>query len=253
MQAPAVQQGITPELEDQQAALAEVQLNDFRASNLFRMIEQRLTPGSVLDVGCGAGGFVAWLLERGGDARGIDLSAATVRVAQRFLERRGVDPTRITADSVGRLVGEGTRFDNVVSMDCLEHIADDRAAMTDLCALLAPGGRLLITVPAMMVLYGPRDQKLGHFRRYERDSLTALLGGLPMRIDEVRYWNLLGVAPTMLSQVLLGRGVDESFRYGKPSLASTILRRGLSAWFRNVENKLKPPKGLTLLMVATRL
>jgi SAM-dependent methyltransferase len=252
MQAPVPQHGITPELEDQQAALAEVQLRDFRASNLFRMMVQRLEPGSVLDVGCGAGGFVAWLLERGADARGIDLSAATVGVAQRFLARRSVDSSRISCDSAGSLVAKGSRFDNVVSMDCLEHIENDRAAISDLCALLTPGGRLLITVPAMMALYGPRDQKLGHYRRYERESLLALVDGLPIRVDELRYWNLLGVAPTLLTQRLLQRGVDESFRYGEPSLRGKTLRMGLSLWFRTVENHLRPPKGLTLILSATR-
>jgi 2-polyprenyl-3-methyl-5-hydroxy-6-metoxy-1,4-benzoquinol methylase len=253
MQAPAVQQGITPELEDQQAALADVQLDDFRAANLFRMIAQRLAPGSVLDVGCGAGGLVAWMLERGVDAHGIDLSPATVRVAQRFLQRRKVDSTRISADSAGRLFAAGRRFDNVVSMDCLEHIEDDRAAISDLVSLLVPGGRLLITVPAMMALYGARDEKLGHFRRYERDSLMALVSGLPVRVDELRWWNLLGVAPTLLSQRLLGRNVDEKFRYGKPSLPSRALRAALFAWFRAVENNVRPPRGLTLIMTATRL
>lgn len=252
MQAPVVKQGITPGLEDQQAALAEVQLRDFRASNLFRMMAQRLKSGSVLDVGCGAGGFVSWLLERRIDAHGIDLSAATVRVAQRFLERRALDNSRISCDSAGSLVAKGSRFDNVVSMDCLEHIENDRAAITELVSLLAPGGRLLITVPAMMALYGPRDEKLGHFRRYERKSLLALLDGLPVRVDELRYWNVLGVAPTLLTQRLLRRGVNESFRYGEPSLTGRTLRSALSLWFRTVENHLRPPKGLTLILAATR-
>jgi hypothetical protein len=69
----------------------------------------------------------------------------------------------------------------------------------------------------------------------------------------VRYWNALGVAPTFISNRVLKRLIDESFRYGKPTLSKRVLRAGLSAWFRFVENPSRPPLGLTLFMSATRL
>jgi SAM-dependent methyltransferase len=241
------------DLERQQAALAEVQLDDFRAANLFQLVGQRLIPGSVLDVGCGAGGMVAWLLEHGCAARGIDSSPATIRVAREFLRGRGLNPNAVSNMPIEALIANKERADNVVSMDCLEHIEHDEDAFAQLIELAPRGGRLIVTVPALMALYGERDRKIGHFRRYSVGRLRELAGRHPVRIDELRFWNLLGVGPTFVSQRILKRAVNESFRYGEPSAAKRAVRAGLSFWFRNVENRIRPPLGLTLLMTATRV
>jgi SAM-dependent methyltransferase len=196
--------------------------------------------------------MVAWLLEQGHDARGIDQNPETVAAARRFLASRGCDAARITAAALDELVGVGTTVDNVVSMDCLEHIEDDRRAFTQLTALLEPGGRLVVTVPALPAVFSRRDEDMGHYRRYVPDTLRELATGLPLRIDEVRYWNLLGVAPTFLSARILRRRMSESFRYGGDGLRRRALRAALSSWFQNVENRIRPPLGLTLILTATR-
>ena len=56
-------------------------------------------------------------------------------------------------------------FDCVVSTDVLEHIEDDRAAFQKLVDLVAPGGLVIITVPAGQWLFGYHDEQIGHFRR----------------------------------------------------------------------------------------
>ena len=241
------------DLEQQQADLAGVQLDDFRAANLFAWVAARIPAGSrVLDVGCGAGGLVAYLLEHGFDARGIDTSEATVDAAQSFLTSRGLDPSRITVGLTTDLIGRNEQADTVVCMDCLEHVEDDQTLFDELVTLCRPGGTLIVTVPALMSLYGERDVRIGHYRRYERDELAALVQNAPLDVHELRFWNLLGVAPTYISQKLLGRNVDEGFRYGKPSLRKRLMRRVLHTWFRHVENRVPGPLGMTLLFHATR-
>lgn len=245
--------GITEGLSSHEVALSTHQLTDFRSVNLFRMVAQQVVPGTVIDVGAGGGGMVAWLLRRGYDARGIDLSPETAAAAQRFLDEQGLPPERIRNIGLRDLIAHGETHDNVISMDCIEHIEDDREAFSQLVALCRPGGRVIVTVPALMAVFGARDEAMGHYRRYDRHTLRALTEGHPVRVDVLRYWNLLGVAPTYVNQRLLGRAIDESFRYGKAGLGPRLLRRGLEAWFRQVENRIDPPLGLTLLMSATRL
>ena len=241
------------DLEQQQADLAEVQLDDFRSANLFKWVVDRIPAGSrVLDVGCGAGGLVAYLLEAGVDARGIDTSEATVRAARAFLSSRGLDPERISVGMTADLIAAGESVETVVCMDCLEHVEDDQALFDELVALTDGGGTLIVTVPALMSLYGERDERIGHYRRYERAELEALASGAPLDVHELRFWNVLGVVPTYISQKVLGRNVDESFRYGQPSLGKRVMRRVLHTWFRQVENRLTPPIGMSLLFVATR-
>ncbi len=241
--------GITQELDEHEQRLAEHQLTDFRAANLFALVAR---PGTVLDVGCGGGGMVVWLLQHGRDARGIDLSPGTAEAARAFMRSRGRSPDRIRTVGLADLIVQGETHDNVLSMDCIEHIEDDRTAVEQLVSLCRPGGRIVLTVPALMVLYGARDEAQGHYRRYEPHMLRALVHGLPVRIDMLRFWNVLGVLPTFVAQRIRGRAVDESFRYGKPGLWPRVLRRGLSTWFAHVENRIVPPLGLTLMMVLTR-
>jgi SAM-dependent methyltransferase len=241
------------ELEQQQIALAQTQGADFRSDAIRRLVADRIQPGTVLDVGCGAGGLVAWLLEHGYDARGIDLSGPIVAAAQENLRACVLDPTRIREASTDTLVKEGELADNIVSMDCLEHIEDDSSAFASLVSAVRPGGRLIVTVPAMPSLFGAKDRAIGHYRRYTPQRLKELADRHPLRVEELKYWNLLGVAPTFVAVRLFDRAVDESFRYGEAGAGRRALRRGLSAWFRHVENRLKPPVGLTLLMVATVL
>jgi SAM-dependent methyltransferase len=241
------------ELERHEAELASVQAADFRAANLFRLVGAQVPPvGSVLDVGCGAGGMIAFLLERGNDARGIDTSAPSLRAARGFLTSRGLDPDRVRCESVADVRARGGLYDAVISMDCLEHVEDDAALFADLVGLVRPGGRLVVTVPAIQALYGERDRLVGHYRRYDRRRLEALARPHPLRVDQLRYWNLLGVAPTFVSHRVLRRRVDESFRWGPPSLKARAVRATLGAWFRHVENAIRPPLGLTLLLAATR-
>ena len=245
--------GNVASLEEQQARLSDVHTSDFRSANLWALIGAEVRPGTVLDVGCGAGGMVEWLLSRGHDARGIDSNPNTIGAAKAFLAGRAHDPERVSTRSLDELIIGNTQFDTVISMDCLEHIEDDRTAFRRLVQLVKPGGRLLITVPALPAVFGARDRAIGHYRRYTARTLAALAEGQPIRILRQRYWNLLGVAPTFFSQRVLDRAIDESFRYGEVTRSRRALRAALFQWFHHVENRIRPPLGLTAIMIAERI
>lgn len=241
------------DLVDQQKALAEVVATDFRSKSLISLVSAYTVPGTVLDVGCGNGGMVAWLLEHGYDARGIDSNDQIIEAAHAFLRTRGCDVSRVRKELIEDCVARGERVDNAISMDCLEHQENDRAMFENLVRLVRPGGRLLVTVPAMPALFSERDRIVGHYRRYTRERLAELPVGLPLRVDELRYWNLLGVPPRYLYARVLKTAPDESFRYGEPTAFKRLLRSTLSLWFDHVENRIRPPVGLTLVLCATRL
>ena len=66
------------------------------------------------------------------------------------------------------------RFDSVLYFDVLEHIERDAQEVELACSKLNPDGYLIILVPAHQSLFSPFDTQIGHFRRYNRDSLSAL-------------------------------------------------------------------------------
>lgn len=94
----------------------------------------------LLDVGCGFGGFVALMQDRGWEAEGVDPS----RVVAETAVRKG-RPVRV--GTLQELAGEGARYDAVTMFYVLEHLPDPLGALRTVSALLAPGGAILIRVP----------------------------------------------------------------------------------------------------------
>jgi SAM-dependent methyltransferase len=85
---------------------------------------------------------------------------------------------------------QASQFDSVYSINVLEHIKDDASVAEQLVDHLNPGGRLVIYVPAFSMIYSSLDQKIGHQRRYTKESLIKLFP--QMKILECRYVDSLG-------------------------------------------------------------
>src|SRR5690606_33982050 len=67
------------------------------------------------------------------------------------------------------------RFSLLMAFEVLEHIEQDLDALRSWLSWMPAGGTLLLSVPAHMSKCNPSDGCAGHFRRYERNGLTALL------------------------------------------------------------------------------
>ena len=89
----------------------------------------------VLDAGCGWGTTLEALERRGYRAAGMDIS----RRALERLDRPGRE--LYVADLTRDVMGHGNGFDAVLALDVIEHIDDDRAAVTRLGRLVRPRGR----------------------------------------------------------------------------------------------------------------
>jgi SAM-dependent methyltransferase len=142
----------------------------------------------VLDAGCGTGRN---LLEFGvlGSAQGVEISSEAIE----FCAARGI--RGITQAPIERMPFDDCSFDLVLATDVIEHLDDDRAAVTELHRVAAPGARLLVTVPAYKWLWGPHDEIYHHQRRYTLLRLRAVLrasGWTPV-VDS--YFNSLLLAP----------------------------------------------------------
>jgi SAM-dependent methyltransferase len=108
---------------------------------------------------------------------------------------------RVVAGDMSALQGED-RFDAILYIDVLEHIADDRAELARAAARLRPGGRLIVLAPAHQWLYSPFDQAVGHHRRY---TLSALRHLTPpgVRVESARYLDSVGLLASAANRFLL--------------------------------------------------
>ena len=97
---------------------------------------------SLLDIGCG-GGLTAEPMARLGCAvTGIDAGAAAIAAAQLHAEAAGlaVDYRHTDAESLART---GARFDVVLALEVIEHVADPEIFFRSLGALVRPGGAFI--------------------------------------------------------------------------------------------------------------
>jgi len=92
--------------------------------------------------------------------------------------------------------------DYAYTLNVLEHIKDDREAITELYRCLKPGGRLLVYVPAFQVLYSQMDTHVGHFRRYRRKPLKRLLRDTGFDVGAAYYVDSLGYLATLVYKLV---------------------------------------------------
>ena len=111
----------------------------------YQFARQNLVRGSLLDIACGVGYGTALLSESPliTSAVGVDIDAGAVRYAS---QRYGTPLVRYICAGALQF-SSGQQFSNIVSLETIEHVEDPRALFEHLVALLAPGGRLIASVP----------------------------------------------------------------------------------------------------------
>lgn len=127
-------------------------------------------PSWVLDVGSADGPSVSWMRRHG---RRIALD----------VDPRGLASEHGVCGSALALPFASEVFDVVAAFDVVEHCEPEDQAMAELARVLAPGGHLLLSVPAYQWAWTDHDVRAGHFRRYtQRRLLTAVeRAGLEVR------------------------------------------------------------------------
>jgi 2-polyprenyl-3-methyl-5-hydroxy-6-metoxy-1,4-benzoquinol methylase len=98
-------------------------------------------PGRLLDVGAGAGLFVAAARQRRWKATGVELSETAVKFGRDVL---GVDLHAGTAESIAAIE---ERFDAVTMFDVIEHLYDPVSVLRAARSILRPGGVVMISTP----------------------------------------------------------------------------------------------------------
>ncbi len=175
-----------------------------------RYFARRLAPhlkGAVLEVGAGMGGTTATLSESR-DGAWTCLEPDPALASQlRWKIAEGLLPTHceVVQGTVATLSPE-RRFDAILYVDVLEHIEDDLAEISAAGARLAPEGKLIVLSPAHPWLFSPFDAAIGHFRRYDRESLERLTPA-GLRLVRVEYLDSVGVIANAANRFLMKQGM----------------------------------------------
>jgi SAM-dependent methyltransferase len=174
------------------------------------LLLREVRPGQrVLDLGCGAGRFVAALRDAGADPVGVELAEAALERARNNVP--GADLRLVAPD--GSLPLDHGEVDLVWCSEVLEHVPDTVALLTEVRRVLRPGGRLLVTVPdhgrvkrTLLALahYDAHYDPLGqHVRFYTRRSLSRALRATGFTDVRLRPFG----GPPLLRHALVARAV----------------------------------------------
>lgn len=142
-----------------------------REAVVLRELE-RLRPAAgwrrALDVGCGDGLLFPRLAAYAGLVEGVEPDAGLVTPGAR-------DHGIIHVQPFDTSFRPPHRYDLVLFLDVLEHIADAEGAIAHAASLMEPGGVVLVTVPAFRHLWTSHDDLNHHVTRYTRRELLKLL------------------------------------------------------------------------------
>jgi len=185
--------------------------------------------GKCLEIGCGAGDLCATLHNLGCRVKGIDSSERAIQLCQELY--KNICQTGTIAFACQSIYEIDETFDTIFMFEVLEHIKDDRAALARVHKILSPKGQLLLSVPAHECSFGPSDVFAGHYRRYDRGKLLALLDdsrfevqtiwsyGVPLANFTERIRNILyakrpiQAKETATAQIGINRSMEAKFRF----------------------------------------
>ena len=187
-----------------------------------QFLSDRVPPGRLLDVGCGDGGFLRLAAAAGFTPTGFDFDARVAALAR----AKGLDAhaAEFSAFCAGRKAGE---FDAITMFDVLEHTPEPAWFLGELKRLLAPGGRVAVTLPnGLRPLPWRREEHdfpPHHFTRWTPDSLRGFFerhgfevvrqdaGTLKLRYlsDHFFFFRVMPGLLALARRVLFGRAADK--------------------------------------------
>ncbi|PTQ13456.1 SAM-dependent methyltransferase [Sphingomonas oleivorans] len=213
-------------------------------TELLRKHRPAERPLKILEVGCGTGSNIAMLQQFGQvDAIEPDDHARAFAAQRTGLAIKG----GYLPDGVAL---EDGYYDLIVLFDVLEHIPADREALVALKAKLAPGGRIIVTVPAAPWLWSAHDVAHHHQRRYTERTLTDVFANAGFRISHRSHFNSL-LFPLIVAVRGIGKltGREGGDDATPPAPVNALLARLFGAE-RHMVTRAYLPFGISLAAVA---
>jgi 2-polyprenyl-3-methyl-5-hydroxy-6-metoxy-1,4-benzoquinol methylase len=143
--------------------------------------------GTHLDIGCGSGGFVHWMSEKGWDSAGLELNPSAVEIACQL----NLNVKQSEIESAGFA---DEQFDLITAWEVLEHVSDLKRFLKEVRRTMKLGGKFVGSVPniaSMEATFFGRDwQPLEipyHLYHFSPVSLRAVFKQAGFRLEKLEF------------------------------------------------------------------
>lgn len=206
-----------------------------------------LSPGArILEIGCGTGHNLP-MLARFGAVDAIEIDPAARAIASERLGKPVGDAPLPELPGIER-----GRYDLIAVLDVVEHIADDVAALAAMRDCLAPGGKILIAVPAHQWMWSAHDVVNHHHRRYSKATLGRAIAAAGLTHNGLRWFNSLLFSLAVAARIA-GRmtGKDDSDDSPPPAPVNALFER-IFALERHLIGRVPMTAGVSIVTLAAR-
>lgn len=146
----------------------------------------------ILDVGCGEGLFFE-KLSKFGEVKGVE---------PYLVDNSYVDSRKdISTSSFDENFVCDDKFDLILFLDVIEHIENPEVPLKKAKDLLKEGGKILITVPALNLLWTKHDEINNHYLRYTKKGLKSLIDSLNLGVIFNEYFFVWTVPVKLLIRI----------------------------------------------------
>ena len=199
----------------------------------------------ILEIGCGTGHNLA-MLGSFGHVEAIEIDPTARGVASERLGRAVGDASLPDLPGISR-----NHYDLIAVLDVIEHIGDDVAALGTMRDCLAPGGQILITVPAHRWMWSAHDVVNHHHRRYSKAMLRSAIERAGLNVRQLSYFNSL-LFPMAAAARIAGKltGREDSDDSPPPAALNAILER-IFRLERHLVGRVPMTPGVSLVALAS--
>jgi ubiquinone/menaquinone biosynthesis C-methylase UbiE len=202
--------------------------------------------GTVLDAGCGTGGFLSVLRRERPDLHRVGLEFSSIAAPRAAAKSAGP----VVRGSVNALPFADASFDAATAADLLCHAAvQPDQALAELRRVLRQGGRLVVNMPAYAWLASAHDVQVHNARRQTARQTAAMLRRAGFVRVQAGYWNGLLLPLMVVQRKLLARRAEKSDVAAFPPWLDARLH-GMTEFERRLPVRL--PAGGSVLATAER-
>lgn len=154
---------------------------------------------SVLDIGCGEGGYALFSARQGAEIILADVDADKLETARQRLQAEAARSVQLLVTDANPIPLPDGRVSKVVAMEVLEHVDDPAQFMAELVRVARPGAQFLLTVPDEVIegvqkhiappIYFEKPNHIRVFKRGELEQLAVDAGLIVERSTQYGFYH----------------------------------------------------------------